>query len=77
MARTLDQNKAMWAMLTEIAEQDTVRGLSPSEWKGQFTTVLFGKERRTSTLKAGEFNDLLMLIHVYSLDYGIELGSES
>lgn len=75
-ARTLEQNKAMWAILTRIAEQDQVKGLEPREWKGQFTKVLFGEERRTSTLRAGEFNDLLMLLHVYSLDYGIRLGDE-
>lgn len=85
--RTPDQNKKLWACLTDVARQVEWYGtkLTADDWKDVFTASL-RKARvvpgidngtfvplgmRTSTMSKAEFSDLLELIHAFGAERGV------
>lgn len=87
--RSLDQNAALWALLSEISEQVVWHGrkLSPEDWKHVFTASLKRLDvvpnidgtgfvalgMSTSYMSTREFSDLLELIHAFAAERGVEL----
>jgi hypothetical protein len=88
--RSLDQNAALWAILSEISEQVIWHGrkLSPTDWKHVFTASLKRMDvvpnlegtgfvalgMSTSYMSSREFSDLLELIHAFAAERGVELA---
>lgn len=88
-ARTLDQNAALWAALTEISEQVQWHGrwLTPDDWKVMFTASLRQQQivpnlegtgfvvlgLSTSKMTKREFGDLLDLIGAFCAERGVQL----
>ena len=85
--RSLEQNKRMWAMLTDISEQVQWYGkkLQPDEWKDVFTAALKRQEvvpgidggfvvlgSRTSKMTVKEMTDLMELISAFGAERGVE-----
>lgn len=85
--RSLDQNAAMWAALTDVAQQVEWYGakLTAEDWKDVFSASL-RKARvvpgldpgsfvplgmRTSDMTAAEMSDLLDLIHAFGAEHGV------
>jgi len=85
--RTTDQNAALWARLTDVAQQVEWYGqkLTPEDWKDVFSASL-RKARvvpgldagsfvplgmRTSDLTKAEFSDLLELIAAFGAQHGV------
>lgn len=85
-ARTLDQNAALWAMLTDVSEQVEWYGhrLNPEEWKHVFTAALkrfkvvpgldggfVAVGMSTSAMSKREFSELLELIQAFGSERGV------
>lgn len=86
--RTLDQNSALWPLLTEISKQVNWHGmmLSEDDWKDIFSATL-KKQRsapnldgtgfvifgqRTSQMTKKEFSDLLTLATAFAAEHGVK-----
>lgn len=85
--RTVDQNKALWPRLADIAAQVTWHGekLTDDEWKDVFTAALREHQRvvkgingglvfvggRTSQMTVREFSDLIELIEAFAAEQGV------
>ena len=78
--RTTDQNRLLWALLSDVSEQVNWHGqkLAPEDWKHVFSASL--KQQRavpgmdggfvvlglsTSKMTKAEFSDLVELIHAF------------
>lgn len=85
--RSLDQNAALWAMLTDVSEQVEWYGkkLTSEEWKSVFTAglkktkVVPGLDggwvvlgMSTSSMGKKEFSDLLELIAAFGSERGVK-----
>lgn len=91
--RSVDQNAAMWAKLTDIAQQVCWYGqhLTAEDWKDVLTAslrqarVVPGIEpgsfvplgMRTSDMTKSEFNDLLALIDAFGAERGVIFHDKS
>lgn len=84
--RSLDQNAAMWAALTDVAEQVDWHGqdMTPEDWKHVFTASL--KKQRavpgidggfvvlgnsTSKMTVSEMSDLIEVIRAFGAQHGV------
>lgn len=90
--RNLEQNAAMWAALTDLAEQVEWYGryLSAQDWKAVMTAGLKKLEvvpnidgtgfvalgQSTSKMSKREMSDLLELIHAFGAERGVVFGDE-
>jgi hypothetical protein len=86
-ARTVEQNRALWPRLHDIAAQVDWYGekLTPEEWKDVFSAALSDHQRvvrginggmvfvgaRTSQMSMREFSDLLELIEAFAAERGV------
>ena len=90
--RSLEANRRLWAMLTDVAEQVEWYGqkLSPEDWKNMFTAS-WQKQRTvpnidgsgfvvlglsTSRMTRGEMSDLQELISAFGAERGVVFGVE-
>ncbi|MBO1021492.1 recombination protein NinB [Methylobacterium sp. SD274] len=88
--RSDEQNRKLWAALSDVSRQVEWYGasLSPDDWKDIFTASL-RKARvvpgidagtvvplgmRTSAMTKAEFSDLLELIHAFGAERGVVFG---
>lgn len=89
--RSLEQNAALWAALTDVSEQVEWyrRKLTAEEWKSVFTAALKKSHvvpgidggfvvlgQSTSTMTKGELSDLLELIQAFGAERGVVFGDE-
>ena len=90
--RNLEQNAAMWAMLSDVSRQVEWYGrkLSPEDWKNVFSASLRKLDvvpnldgtgfvalgQSTSKMTKGEFSDLLELIRAFASERGVIFGDE-
>lgn len=85
-ARSLDQNAALWAMLSDVSDQVEWYGnqLKPEEWKHVFTAALkrykvvpgldggfVAVGMSTSAMSKREFSELLELIQAFGNERGV------
>jgi hypothetical protein len=86
--RSLDQNAALWAALTDISHQVEWHGqkLSPEDWKHILTAGLRREQRMapgisggwvllgqsTSQMNKQEFSDLLELAFAFGIEKGVK-----
>lgn len=88
--RSLQQNAAMWAALTDLAKQVDWYGnkLSPEEWKDVLTASLKGQKAvpgieggfvvlgaRTSKMTIKEMSDLLELAMAFGAERGVRFSA--
>jgi len=84
--RSLEQNRMLWARLSQLSEQVKWDGetLSPSEWKDLLTACLRKQKvvrgiegglvflgARTSAMSKAEMNDLLTLMEAFAAERGV------
>lgn len=84
--RNLEQNAAMWAMLTDVSEQVVWHGrrLSPDSWKHIFSSSLKKQDvvpgldggfvvlgQSTSSMTKREMSDLLELIQAFGAQHDV------
>ncbi len=89
--RNLEQNAAMWAMLTDVSEQVVWHGrrLSPDSWKHIFTSSLKKQDvvpgldggfvvlgQSTSSMTKREMSDLLELIACFGAQHDVHFKQE-
>ena len=89
--RSDEQNRALWPRLKDISEQVEWHGnkLADYEWKDVFTAALRQQKvvpgiegglvfvgGRTSTMKVGEFSDLLEIINEFGARQGVQWSEE-
>jgi hypothetical protein len=87
--RNLEQNAAMWAMLTDVSEQVVWHGrrLGPESWKHIFTSSLKKQDvvpgldggfvvlgQSTSTMTKREMSDLLELIQAFGAQHDVRFN---
>lgn len=88
--RNLEQNAAMWAMLTDVSEQVVWHGrkLSPESWKHVFTSSLKKQDvapnldgtgfvvlgQSTSNMTKQEMSDLLELITCFGAQHDVQFN---
>jgi hypothetical protein len=87
--RNLEQNAAMWAMLTDVSEQVVWHGrrLSPESWKHIFTSSLKKQDvvpgldggfvvlgQSTSSMTKREMSDLLELIQAFGAQHDVHFN---
>ena len=85
--RTLEQNAALWAALSDVSEQVDWYGkhLSPEEWKHVFSAGLNKQKvvpgldggfvvlgQSTSTMGKREFSELLELVYAFGVERGVK-----
>ncbi len=85
--RSIDQNAALWAMLTDVSEQVEWYGytLAPEEWKHVFTAALkrykvvpgldggfVAVGMSTSVMSKREFSELLDLVRAFGDERNVE-----
>lgn len=90
--RTESQNKKLWPMLQDIADQVKWydQWLQPEDWKNMFTAALRKSKVvpgidggvvvlgiSTSTMRKKEFSDLIELIHAFASEYEVVWSNES
>lgn len=91
--RSLDQNAALWAMLTDISRQADWHGmkLSQDEWKDLLSAGLVQSKvvpnmtgtgfvilgQRTSKMSKKMFSDLLELISAFGAERGVVWSDEA
>ena len=87
--RSLEQNAALWAALTDVSTQVDWYGnkLAPDEWKDVFSAAL-NRTRivpgidggfvmvgaRTSKMTVEEMSELLELIHAFGAEKGVQFN---
>jgi len=84
--RSLEQNRMLWARLSQLSEQVKWDGetLSPNEWKDLLTACLRKQKvvrgiegglvflgARTSAMSKAEMNDLLTLMEAFAAERGV------
>lgn len=90
--RNLEQNAALWALLSEISNQVVWHGrkLDAGSWKHIFSSSLKKQDvvpnldntgfvvlgQSTSNMSKREFSDLLELIYSFAAEYGVVFGDE-
>jgi hypothetical protein len=89
--RNLDQNAALWAMLTDISRQVDWYGnkLSQEEWKSVFSSSLKKQKvvpgldggfvvcgQSTSKMTKSEFSELLELIAAFGANNGVKFNDD-
>jgi hypothetical protein len=89
--RNLDQNAALWAMLTDISRQVDWYGnkLSQEEWKSVFSSALKRQKvvpgldggfvvcgQSTSKMTKSEFSELLELIAAFGANNGVKFNDQ-
>lgn len=90
--RSLDQNKLLWAKLTDVAQQVEWHGqkLSAEDWKDVFSACLRRARivpgldvgtfvplgMRTSDMTKEEFSDLLEIINAFGAERGVSFSDE-
>ncbi len=88
--RTGQQNKRMWAMLSQVALQLDWHGVkyTPEDWKDFFCHAMKADARwmpaedggaiplglRTSKMSKDQLNDLMLLIEAFAARHGVDLG---
>lgn len=87
--RNLEQNAALWALLSEVSKQVEWYGnlLTTEEWKDVFTASLRKEKvvpgisggfvvlgQRTSKMSKSEFSELLELAHAFAADKGVKIN---
>jgi hypothetical protein len=87
--RNLEQNAAMWAMLTDVSEQVVWHGrrLSPESWKHIFSSSLKKQDvvpgldggfvvlgQSTSSMTKREMSDLLELIQAFGAQQNVQFN---
>lgn len=87
--RNLEQNAAMWAMLTDVSEQVVWHGrrLSPESWKHIFSSSLKKQDvvpgldggfvvlgQSTSSMTKREMSDLLELIQAFGAQHDVHFN---
>jgi hypothetical protein len=87
--RNLEQNAAMWAMLTDVSEQVVWHGrrLSPDSWKHIFSSSLKKQDvvpgldggfvvlgQSTSSMTKREMSDLLELIQAFGAQHDVHFN---
>ena len=87
--RNLEQNAAMWAMLTDVSEQVVWHGrrLSPDSWKHIFSSSLKTQDvvpgldggcvvlgQSTSSMTTREMSDLLELIQAFGAQHDVHFN---
>lgn len=92
-SRNLEQNAALWAILSKVSEHVVWHGrkLSPEDWKHIFTASLKRMDvvpnlegtgfvalgLSTSKMSKREFSDLLELIAAFAVEHGVTAGEEA
>jgi len=89
--RTLDQNRRMWAMLTDVAQQVEWHGrwLTAEDWKHVFTAALHAQKavpgldggfvvcgKSTRTMNKAELSDLMELIEEFGAKHNIKFDAQ-
>jgi hypothetical protein len=89
--RTSEQNKRLWALLTDISRQVEWHGqyLEPAEWKDVFTAALKRQKvvpgmdggfvvlgSSTSKMTKAEMSDLQTLMEAFGAERGVEWSKE-
>ena len=89
--RSSEQNRLLWAALTDVSEQVDWYGskLAPEEWKDVFTAALKRQRvvpgldggvvvigARTSQMSVKEMTDLIELIHAFGAERDVEFHDE-
>lgn len=84
--RTSDQNRLLWAALTDVSKQVDWHGqkLEPGEWKDVFTAALKRQKvvpgieggfvvlgSSTSRMTRAEFSELMELIFAFGAEHGV------
>jgi hypothetical protein len=87
--RNLEQNAAMWAMLTDVSDQVVWHGrrLSPESWKHIFSSSLKKQDvvpgldggfvvlgQSTSSMTKREMSDLLELIQAFGAQQNVQFN---
>lgn len=87
--RSMDQNAALWAALSDVSRQVEWYGvrLTEDEWKDVFTAALKKSKvvpgidggfvvigARTSKMSKSELSDLLELIYAFGFERGVRFG---
>ena len=88
--RTIEQNKILWAMLTDISEQVNWHGnkLSNEDWKHIFSAALSQQRvvsnidgngfvalgKSTSKMSVAEMSDMIELIHAFGAERGVKFN---
>lgn len=90
--RTIEQNKILWAMLTDISEQVNWHGnkLSPEDFKHIFSAALSQQRvvpnidgngfvvlgKSTSKMSVAEMSDMIELIQAFGAERGVKFKDE-
>jgi hypothetical protein len=89
--RTLEQNAALWAYLTDVSEQVDWYGnrLTPEEWKAVFSAALKKQKvvpgidggfvvcgQSTSRMGKAEFSEMLELIQAFGAQHGVRFSEQ-
>ena len=88
--RTIEQNKILWAMLTDVSEQVNWHGnkLSNEDWKHIFSAALSQQRvvpnidgngfvvlgKSTSKMSVAEMSDMIELIQAFGAERGIKFN---
>lgn len=88
--RTIEQNKILWAMLTDISEQVNWHGnkLSSEDWKHIFSAALSQQRvvpnidgngfvvlgKSTSKMSVAEMSDMIELIQAFGAERGVKFN---
>lgn len=90
--RTNDQNRLLWAVLTDISRQVIwhEQSLSPDDWKAILSAAWKGQKvllgidgslvvfgQSTSKLNKSEFSDLIEVIYAFGAEQGVGWTDES
>lgn len=85
--RTVDQNRLLWAVLTDVSRQVEWHGqrLTKENWKDVFTAALKRQQvvpgldggfvvlgTSTSRMSKQEFSELIELIYAFGAEHGVE-----
>ena len=88
--RTIEQNKILWAMLTDVSEQVNWHGnkLSNEDWKHIFSAALSQQRvvpnidgngfvvlgKSTSKMSVAEMSDMIELIQAFGAERGVKFN---
>ncbi len=90
LTRTIEQNKILWAMLTDVSEQVNWHGnkLSPEDFKHIFSAALSQQRvvpnidgngfvvlgKSTSKMSVAEMSDMIELIQAFGAERGVKFN---
>jgi hypothetical protein len=87
--RTSEQNRMMWAALTDVSKQVIWHGakLTPEEWKHVFSAALWNQRtvpgidggfvvlgQSTSRMSVAQMTEMIDLVHAFGAQRGVEFG---